>query len=79
MGRSKFRNYKLIEMKGLKFISSARIQSKNGVSYGGVAIVVNLQRFTAEKLPVKVPSNLEAVWAILRSKETNSEFKKIIV
>ena len=52
---------KMLEMSGLKYISSARPPNKKGVSYGGAAIVVNLEKFSLEKLKVSTPSNLEVV------------------
>ena len=41
---------KLLEISGLKYFSTARPpNAKNGVSYGGAAIIVNLEKFTVDK------------------------------
>ena len=58
---------KMLEISGLKYISSARPPNAKGVSYGGAAIVVNLERFSLEKINVNVPKNLEAVWACVET------------
>ena len=70
---------KLLEMKGLKYISTARPPNSKGVCYGGAAIVVNLQKFSVEKLSVHVPNNLEAVWGLLKPKNPSAKFKRIII
>ena len=36
---------KMLEIDGLKYISSARPPNAKGVSYGGAAIVANLNKF----------------------------------
>jgi hypothetical protein len=71
---------KLLEISGLKYISTIRKpNAKNGVSYGGAAIVVNLRKFSVEKLPVHIPQNLEVVWGLLKSKNLSAKFKKMII
>ena len=71
---------KLLEISGLKYISTSRKpNAKNGVSYGGAAIVVNLRKFSVDKLPVHIPQNLEAVWGLLKSKNPSAKFKKMII
>ena len=70
---------KLLEIKGLKYISTARPPNSKGVCYGGAAIVVNLQKFSVEKLSVHVPNNLEAVWGLLKPKNPSAKFKRIII
>ena len=70
---------KLLELNGLKYISTSRKPSRNGVSYGGAAIIVNLEKFSCEKIPVHIPQNIEAVWCLLRPKNPGASFKKIIV
>ena len=74
----KFEIEKMLEMSGLQYISTARPPNKKGVSYGGAAIVVNLERFTCEKLKVNIPNNIEAVWGLLRPKDPSAKFKKIV-
>ena len=70
---------KLLELHGLKYISTSRKPNRKGVCYGGAAILVNLEKFSCEKLPVAIPQNIEAVWGMLRPKNPGAKFKKIIV
>ena len=56
---------KLLHMEGLKYISTTRPSSKRG---GGAAIVVNVKKFSLEKLDVFIPHNLEIIWGIMRPK-----------
>ena len=65
----------LLEMHGLKYISTPRT-SKNG---GGAAIVVNCERFSVEKLNVIVPNGLEVVYGLLKPKCGTALYKKIIL
>ena len=55
---------KLLELKGLKFISTSRKPNKLGVSHGGAGIIVNLERFSCEKITIHIPQNLEIVWGV---------------
>ena len=70
---------KMLEISGLKYISSSRPPNSKGVCYGGAAIVVNLKRFSCEKLKVHTPTNLEVVWGLLKPKNPSAKFKKIII
>ena len=70
---------KMLEMNGLQYISTARPPNRKGVSYGGAAIVVNLEKFTCEKLKINTPNNLEVVWGLLKPKCPSAKFKKIII
>ena len=70
---------KMLEMDGLQYIYTARPPNKKGVSYGGAAIVVNMEKFTCEKLKINTPTSLEVVWGLLRPKNPSAKFKKIIV
>ena len=70
---------KMLELSGLAYISAARPPNAKGISYGGAAIVVNLQKFSLEKLNVNVPKNLEAAWGIIKPLTVSAKFKKIIV
>ena len=66
---------KMLEIDGLKYISTSRPSNKRG---GGVAIVVNQEKFSCEKIDVFTPDNLEVVWGLLKPKESSAKFKKII-
>ena len=70
---------KMLEISGLKYISTARPPNAKGVCYGGAAIVVNLRKFTVEKLSVHIPNNLEIVWGLLKPKTPSAKFKKIVI
>ena len=48
----------LLELKGLKYISTPRSGVRRG---GGVAIVADTQKFTISKLNIQIPGNLEVV------------------
>ena len=74
----KFEIEKLLELDGLQYISSPRPPNKRGVSHGGAAIVVNLRKFSLEKLNIVIPNNLEVVWGLLKPKNPSAKFKKII-
>ena len=75
----KFEIEKMLEMSGLQYFSTARPPNRMGVSYGGAAIVVNVEKFACEKLQIPNPSNLEVVWGLLKSKNPSARFKKIII
>ena len=70
---------KLTELYGLKYISTSRKPNSKGISYGGAAILVNLEKFSCDKIPIHIPQNLEVVWGLLRPKNPGAKFKKIIV
>ena len=57
---------KMFEENSLKFISCPRPSTKRG---GGCAVIVNENKFTAEKLPILVPHKLEVVWTLVRPKK----------
>ena len=48
----------MLETNGLKYISCPRPPNTKGISYGGAAIVVNLRKFSVEKIMITVPKNL---------------------
>ena len=69
---------KLLELHGLKYIATSRKPNHKGVSYGGAAILVNQEKYSCERIPIQIPQNLEVVWVLLRPKNPNAKFKKII-
>ena len=69
-----FQIEKLLEMNGLKYISTARPGG-----WGGAALIANQEKFSLEKLNVVIPHNLEIIWGLLRPKSEDAYFKKIIV
>ena len=66
----------MLELNGLKYISTSRPKTTKG---GGAAIVVNLEKYSVEKLDIIIPSNLDVVWGLLKPKYVPCKFKKIIV
>ena len=56
---NKFHIEELLKMKGMKYISTPRPQTRRG---GGAAIVVNTERFNISKLNIPNPKCLEVVW-----------------
>ena len=65
---------KLLEMDGLKYISTPRPRG-----WGGAAILVNQEKFNLEKLNILIPHNLEIIWGMLRPKSEEAFFKQILV
>ena len=55
---------KLFEVDGLQYLSLPRPANYKGVSYGGVALIVNSSKFRCKKLSVSVPKDLEVIWAL---------------
>ena len=72
--KHQFEIEKMLQMDGLKYISTRRTTKRGG----GAAIVVNLRKFSVEKIPVIIPNNLEVVWGLMRPK-TSSTIREIIV
>ena len=69
---------KMLEEDGLKYISTARKANARGISYGGAALIVDLEKYSCEKLNISVPQNIEAVWGLLKPRAGSAQFKKII-
>ena len=66
---------KMLQLEGLKYISTPRTTKRGG----GAAIVVNLSKFSLEKIQVLIPHQLEVVWGLLRPKKVTSRIREIIV
>ena len=56
---------KMLEMEGLQYMSLARPKGKRG---GGVAIIANSRTFSLHESEIKVPGNLEVIWAYIKLK-----------
>ena len=59
---------RMLEIDGLKYISTPRKPNSKGVSYGGAALIVNQEKFTCDKIDVHIPQGIEAVWGLLKPK-----------
>ena len=69
---------KMLEIDGMSYLSCAR---NNGKRAGGVAIIVDSKKFYLEKMEIKIPSNLEVIWAYLKPKTRvhNKVYEKIVL
>ena len=67
---------KLLELDGLKYFSTVRPKGKRG---GGAAIIVNLKKFSVEKIDVNNPYSLEICWALAKPRSKHAKVKKIIL
>ena len=65
----------MLQMQGLKYISTSRPTNKRG---GGVAIVVNLEKYSCDKINIFTPKGLEVVWGLIKPKSSGAQIKKII-
>ena len=66
---------KMLQIEGLKYISTPRPSSKRG---GGCAIVANLSMYSMEKVEVITPKSVEVTYGLLRARNTNAKFRDII-
>ena len=66
---------KMLEIEGLKYISTPRASNKRG---GGCAIVAHLPQFSLEKIDASIPKSVEVVYGLLRPKEPSAQLKEII-
>ena len=71
-----FKIEELLEIRGIKYISTPRPGARRG---GGAALAADSVQFNLEKLPISIPHGLEIVWGILTPKEITGKIKKIIV
>ena len=74
--KHQFKIEQMLEMKGIKYISTPRPGAKRG---GGAAIAVRLDRFSISKLNIAIPHSIEIVWGLLRPKVTTGKISTIIV
>ena len=73
--KHKFELEKLLQLHGLKYISTPRL-SKRG---GGAAIIANQSKFSLEKMDIMINDRLEVVWGLLRPKSPGaSQIREII-
>ena len=66
----------MLELEGLKYISTPRASYKRG---GGCAIVAYLPKFSLEKIDVTIPRSVEVVYGLLRPKQITNGLSEIIV
>ena len=63
-----------LETEGLKYSSTPRPSG-----WGGAGIIVNQRKFTVEKMNISIPHNLEIVWGLLKPKDEDARFKRMIM
>ena len=73
--KQQFEIEKMLNMDGLKYISTPRITKRGG----GAAIVVQLKNYSLDKIEVPNPSKVEVVFGLLRPKKTSYKIKEIII
>ena len=56
--KQKFEIEKMLQMEGLKYISTPRTTKRGG----GAAIIVNTENFTLDKVELLIPYKLEVIW-----------------
>ena len=66
----------MLEIDGLKYLSHSRPSYKKG---GGVALIINQDNYTCDKLDVFTPDNLEVIWGLLKPKASSAKYSKIVV
>ena len=66
----------MLEIDGLKYLSTSRPSTMKG---GGAAIIVNVEKFSVEKIEISIPNKLEVVWGLLKPKVGTCKLKNIIV
>ena len=72
--KQQFEIEKMLQMNGLKYISTPRTTKRGG----GAAIVVSLQNFSLEKIEIGNPDKLEVVWGLIRPRNTRAKIREII-
>ena len=65
----------MLEMRGIKYISTPRPGCKRG---GGAAIATRTKNFHIEKLNIFIPKSIEIVWGILRPKSHSGRINSLI-
>ena len=65
----------MLEMKGIKYISTPRVGGRRG---GGVAIAYSPENFQVSKLNVEVPSPLECLFALIKPSSQIGRTRKTI-
>ena len=68
--KHQFKIEELLELKGLKYISTPRPGTRRG---GGAALVVNTENFSISKLNISIPNNLEIVWGLVKPYEVTGK------
>ena len=68
---------KMLEIDGLQYISRPR-NTKGRSLVSLLAIAVNNEKCSCEKLNVFVPKSLEVFWGLVKPKHNSAKFKRII-
>ena len=73
--KQQFELEKMLNIDGLKYISTPRITKRGGEA----AIVVSLKKYSLEKIEVLNPDKVEVVFGLMRPKKTTSSVKEFII
>ena len=71
--KHQFRLEELLEMSGIKYISTPRPGAQRG---GGAGIAVRLEKFTISKLNIALPRSVEVVWGYSNQKLCLAKFQQ---
>ena len=74
--KHQFRLEEMLEMSGVKYISTPRPGAQRG---GGAAIVAGTDKFSISKLNIPIPKSVEVVWGLLKPKVMTGKISTIIV
>ena len=74
--KHQFKLEELLEMRGIKYISTPRPGARRG---GGAAIAVRMNKFSISKLNIPLPRAVEVVWGLLKPKVVTGKISTIIV
>ena len=74
--KHQFRLEELLELGGIKYISTPRPGTQRG---GGAAIAVRTTNFIISKLNIPIPKSVEVVWGLLKPKIITGNIVAIIV
>ena len=74
--KHQFKLEELLEMGGIKYISTPRPGAQRG---GGAAIAVRTENFIISRLNIPIPKSVEVVWGLLKSKIITGKISVIIV
>ena len=64
----------LLKEEGIKYVSTPRLSKKRG---GGAALLIDIKKYSVEKVEVPNPNKLEVVFAVIRPKNPNVKSRKL--
>ena len=64
----------LLKEEGIKYVSTPRLSKKRG---GEAALLIDIKKYSVEKVEVPNPNKLEVVFAVIRPKKPNVKSRKL--